>query len=53
MAKTLTITVTDSENPESPEVFELEYTTEVPTDAEWTDILKFEDDHVGGRPNDR
>lgn len=53
MSKTINITVTDSENPENPQVFNLEYDGDVPTLEEWEVILEFEDEHVGGRPKDR
>jgi hypothetical protein len=53
MAKTLTITVEDSENSENNAVYELVYDADTPDEGEWNDILKFEDDHVGGRPKDR
>lgn len=53
MSKTINITVTDSEDPENPAEYELEYTTDVPTLSQWEEILAFEDEHVGGRPKDR
>lgn len=53
MSKTINITVTDSEDPENPQILNLEYEGETPTLEEWSEILAFEDEHVGGRPTDR
>lgn len=53
MSKTINITVTDSEHPDDPKEFNLEYDEETPTLEEWEVILEFEDEHVGGRPKDR
>lgn len=53
MAKTLTITVEDSENSENNQELTIVYDGETPTPAQWVEILQFEDDHVGGRPKDR
>lgn len=51
MAKTITITVTDTESTEVEQI-QLTYDGE-PTEEQWDEILRFEDDHVGGRPKDR
>lgn len=53
MAKTVKITIVDDENPDVPQVWEKKFEGGALTPNEWEEMMAFEDEHIGGRPNDR